>query len=96
MKLNLYAAAELYDLMKPYLPEIQDGDLQLGMLNRLVGNMVAIDPSSFMKSLVIMTGMTEDQLKQFEANDLKLAFLDGIKDNNLYEMQMILGEMAHG
>ena len=80
LMLSTDKALALYGLLKPHLPNEIDGGLEY------VGNIVKsmeVDPPVYLDALVLMTGITREELAKKEIDDLFNLFVSGLGKNNV-------------
>ena len=76
-------ALDLYMVLKPHLPEKPD-ESGIRYVKDIVDSMAEKNPQDYLDSILLMTGMTEDELeKGYSTIEIRDMFVDGLVTNQI-------------
>lgn len=78
-------ALELYRILKPHLPETFDKDeIAATFVKKIIDNMAADDPDAYLQSVVLMSGKSEEELREsYDGQKVLGLFIDGLIKNHV-------------
>ena len=91
--MNLKNVCELYSILGKYLPDPLPGEV-LSLYTSRVFEKLLKYPEDLLKSLVLMTGLTGEQLAQMSAEELWQWWMDGISESKILQLKNYLEEVA--
>jgi len=76
-------ALQLYQVLKPHLPEKFDRDeVAAAFVKKIVDSMAESDPSAYLQAIVLMSGKTEKELEEkYDGQKVLGLFIDGLINN---------------
>lgn len=96
--LTLSQACELYDLIIPYLPkETKEGEFAISYVSKILGNIRdGKDPDVFTRIMMLLTGLSRQELVSFDAEDIVSTFTDKLIENRVLDLVKYLREIGYG
>lgn len=90
--MNLKKVCELYSILGKYLPQPLPGEAA-ALYTARIFNVLLKSPGDLLKSLMLMTGLTGEQLAQMKAEDLWEWWMEGISESKILLLKNYLEEV---
>ena len=87
--LNLKGAIQLYEILEPYLDEIEDSTILLELALKILHESTANGDGAYARSLALLTGHSLEELSEFSADYNMGLFVDGLKINDIYGIKVL-------
>lgn len=90
--LSIDEALKLHQRISPHFPpDFSDEETVLFLVDHLVKSMKDNQPSDYLMSIVIMSGMSLDEIVEKDTHEILSLFAEGIKENRVHDL-MSFGE----
>lgn len=91
--LNIKELLQLYDIIKPYLPETIDNKTTLlTVAGKIIDNMIAKNPDDYVKIVSFLSKIPEEKLIKRSSDKVFKLFIDGLIANKIL-LVIKFGEM---
>ena len=75
---------ELYGLIKPHLPEVDEGVEFVAFIRAVIDSMRETDFVDYVMSVQLLHGLELDEVLEMESQDIFIAFLEGLSKNKIF------------
>ena len=95
--LNLSKAFELYRILTPYLPDkVEDDEMLVTYTKHILMNMQGKDEDAYTRAMILLTGLSRQQLVEFPVKELLDTFMTKLSENKIIELQKFIREIEYG
>jgi hypothetical protein len=92
--LSIDTALELHKLLKPHLPEVDEGVDLTSFVRPVIDSMRETDFVDYITCVQILQNSEFDEVLEMESSDIFIAFLEGLVENNIFGLIRFCGSLG--
>jgi hypothetical protein len=85
--LSLNKAIELYEILGPHIPEIDENEDAWNFIGKIVRNIANSDPEAYTLSIELMSNITLRELQDMSSEERLLLFSNGLSNNQILDLK---------
>jgi hypothetical protein len=94
--MNLKKAIQLYEILEPYLDNLNEETSFLDFTVRVIKESTEKKDGAYARSLALMTGHSLEELAEFSSDYNINLFIKGLKENRIYELKIFCESLING